>query len=360
MPHHYHEAIKTIDTESFAENDVVFQSEAGPRGVIKFVDGTQFVTRHRFPGLLPSLPSGIDGSTESTLVEYLDNYEKHYGVSGNLGPWYPGTWATDTKAKPSQDQPYLPYKPADTYTHGKLMGCLMEYCIAAEAAGSSGDTYYKDALHGLETLLTLWLNPKTKPSTSLFPGHPPAPPEDWDGHYPFYYFAYHRTYSTMLGYPSSFGATTSLNDHHFHYGYFIHAAAYLALKSQDLHNPDFVKNYGPMIDLLVADIACTDAIQRYVDETLFSDPGSAPQFTKLRYWDWYEGHGWATGYQDPTPIGVQQESSSEAINAWAGMVLWGQIADRPAIRDAGIALLSTHIASVNQYHSNVNASFQTK
>jgi endoglucanase Acf2 len=42
-------------------------------------------------------------------------------------------------------------------------------------------------------------------------------------------FAYDRTWGTLIGYPPSYGSDTELNDHHFHYGYFVrrrqHSAA---------------------------------------------------------------------------------------------------------------------------------------
>ena len=39
------------------------------------------------------------------------------------------------------------------------------------------------------------------------------------------HFAYNAQWDTLQGYPDSFGSAGDLNDHHFHYGYFIHAAA---------------------------------------------------------------------------------------------------------------------------------------
>ncbi|WLR44380.1 glycosyl hydrolase [Bacillus carboniphilus] len=38
-------------------------------------------------------------------------------------------------------------------------------------------------------------------------------------------FYYNDNWGTLLGYPDSFGSIEEMNDHHFHYGYYIKAAA---------------------------------------------------------------------------------------------------------------------------------------
>ena len=38
------------------------------------------------------------------------------------------------------------------------------------------------------------------------------------------HFAYNAEWDTLQAYPESFGSGQSLNDHHFHMGYFVHAA----------------------------------------------------------------------------------------------------------------------------------------
>ena len=44
---------------------------------------------------------------------------------------------------------------------------------------------------------------------------------------------YNQNWRTIIGYPSGFGADTDLNDHHFHYGYFVYAAAMVLLFSKE-------------------------------------------------------------------------------------------------------------------------------
>ena len=46
-------------------------------------------------------------------------------------------------------------------------------------------------------------------------------------------FCYNDRWGTLIGYPASYGSDTELNDHHFHYGYFVKAAAELARLDPD-------------------------------------------------------------------------------------------------------------------------------
>jgi endo-1,3(4)-beta-glucanase len=115
-------------------------------------------------------------------------------------------------------------------------------------------------------------------------------------------FYYDPSYHGVVGLKSSYGSD-SFNDHHFHYGYFIYAAAVLSK-----YDSGFSKKHGDMINLLISDIASNT---------------SSSLFPKLRVFDPYAGHSWASGTGDFAD-GNNQESSSEAINAWYGMYLWSQ------------------------------------
>ncbi len=118
------------------------------------------------------------------------------------------------------------------------------------------------------------------------------------------YFSYDPIIGGLVGYPSSFGSET-FNDHHFHYGYFITAAALLGR-----HDPSFVQEYEPFINLLVRDIATSSHSDTY--------------FPYLRSFDVYEGHSWASG-SAPFADGNNQESTSEALQAWYGVAQWAKL-----------------------------------
>lgn len=145
------------------------------------------------------------------------------------------------------------------------------------------------------------------------------------------YFHWDQAMGTVVAYPEEYFAVRQMNDHHFHYGYWIRAVAEIALR-----DPAWAARgqWGDMVDLLVKDIA-------------FTQRGAA-EFPFLRNFDPYEGHSWASGI-GLGESGNNQESSSEALNAWTGLILWGEINNDPALRDLGIWLLVTETEAVRHY-----------
>lgn len=73
----------------------------------------------------------------------------------------------------------------------------------------------------------------------------------------------------------------------------------------------------------------------------------------LRNYDAYEGHSWASGL-GLGEWGNNQESSSEAINAWAGLILWGEVTRNKALRDLGIYLYTSEVESINFYWFDIH------
>lgn len=145
------------------------------------------------------------------------------------------------------------------------------------------------------------------------------------------YFTYDKAIGAVGAYPNEFFFAEQINDHHFTYGYWIRAIAEIALR-----DPAWAakSQWGGMVDLLVADIATAER-------------GRA-DFPFLRNFDPYEGHSWASG------IGVghegnNQESSSEAVNAWAGLILWGEVSGDAALRDLGMYLYTAEIQGIQNY-----------
>jgi endo-1,3(4)-beta-glucanase len=127
------------------------------------------------------------------------------------------------------------------------------------------------------------------------------------------YFYYDSTMKGIVGVTASFGSD-QFNDHHFHYGYFIYTSAILA--QYDRH---FYTQAGPMVNLLISDIA---------------SPQATANFPKLRVFDAYAGHSWASGNGD-FGDGNNQESSSEAVNAWYGIYLWGRVSHNAPLQQEG-------------------------
>jgi endoglucanase Acf2 len=146
------------------------------------------------------------------------------------------------------------------------------------------------------------------------------------------YFAYDEKRGGIIAYPPAFGSG-DYNDHHFHYGYFIHAAS-IAAKT----NPAFAVSFSNCIQLLIEDIAAISP--------------DNPTFPRLRSFDPYAGHSWANGLQ-ATGDGNNQESTSEAIQAWYAISLWGKITNNPEVEERGLWLMAQEIASARTYWLNL-------
>ncbi len=193
----------------------------------------------------------------------------------------------------------------DTYFAGKE---LYRAAQLLELANQLDDTRSASSIQQkLRTQLELWLSTDTSRTQKIF--------------------TYDTKLKTIVGLQASFGSDEA-NDHHFHYGYFIYAASVLAK-----YDPEFGQNYGAMVDLLVADIA---------------NYSSDEQLLKQRSFDAYFGHSWASGVS-PFNDGNNQESISEAINAWTATSLWATVRDNQALQQQSEWMLSQEVASMKQY-----------
>lgn len=148
------------------------------------------------------------------------------------------------------------------------------------------------------------------------------------------YFYYDESMRSIVGAMPSFGSENG-NDHHFHYGYFIYAAAVMAK-----YDESFLKLFSDKVDLLVADIANYDE-----GETL----------PLRRNFDPYFGHSWASGdaaFND----GNNQESSSEAINAWIATKLWADATSNQKLAEQSEWMLSNESSATRFYWMDVDPS----
>lgn len=150
------------------------------------------------------------------------------------------------------------------------------------------------------------------------------------------YFHLDRTLGTVLAYPEEYFSIEQMNDHHFHYGYWIRTMAEIALRDPEWASP---QRWGGMVPWLIRDIATTER--------------GRSDFPFLRHFDVYEGHSWASGIA-LGDLGNNQESSSEAINAWVGLILWAEIQGDSALRDLGIYLYNTEIEAIRHYWFDVH------
>ncbi len=142
-----------------------------------------------------------------------------------------------------------------------------------------------------------------------------------------HYFARYNDWRALIGFNVNFGSQ-AFNDMHFHYGYFAVTAALLGM-----HDPSFLTQYGGMARQMVKQYANWDRTDT--------------NYPILRCFDLWEGHSGAGGLADGQ--GENQESSSEAMNSWAGMYLLGGMTNDTPMTDAGAMGYAIESTAVNEY-----------
>jgi endoglucanase Acf2 len=127
-----------------------------------------------------------------------------------------------------------------------------------------------------------------------------------------------------------------LNDHHFHYGYFIKAAAVVSM-----YDITWSKKWRRMINSLVNDVASIEPRDT--------------RFPRLRYFDHFVSHSYASGHA-AFWSGNNQESSSEAMNSHAAILLWASITNQVRMRNLAIYLYAAESTSIGYYWFNTKKS----
>jgi len=260
---------------------------SGIRGTMKVIAGTSFQVTDTYHGILPWFPDAgdYDGATLYDLVNHVYNEGPQWGSAPDYGGEY------------------------DTYWGGKYIGKLANILPIAEQVDHVAA---RDQSKGiLKGMIENWLSADEGENHNLF---------------------YHdKNWGTLIGYNAGYGSDDQLNDHHFHYGYWVYGAAQLALRDKNWATQS---NWGPMVEKLIHDYANPDRT------------GAFAPF--LRNFDPYGGHSWAAG---PAKFfhGNNQESSSEAMNAYAAMILWGEATGNKGIRDLGIYLYTTEAGAIQNY-----------
>ncbi|KMQ51173.1 endo-1,3(4)-beta-glucanase [Chitinispirillum alkaliphilum] len=267
-------------------------SYVSPRGEMKVMRGNHFSTEIPYTGILPSMPSAY---------EWSDSFDHSQLQS----------YVNEMSTLPAE---VLIRRNGDTYWTGKEFG---RAALLVRIADQIGDIEARDFfLHTLKERLESWFTAEPNSASEIF---------------------YHNSeWGVLLGYPSSFNAANGLNDHHFHYGYFIQGAALIAQYDREWASQE---NWGGMVELIIRNCVNTHRGE-----------GFSPF---LRTFDPYAGHSWASGHAN-FGDGNNQESSSEAINFAASVALWGTVTGNDELRDLGAYLYSTEVEAVQNYWFDVD------
>lgn len=261
-------------------------SYATVRGELKTLHGNTFSIENTFRGILPTMP-------------YLANYSTSFSPS-----------AMDQKIAQIENDALATW--TDSYNEGQVLNRMIQ---TARIADQTGNIEARDKMIAtIKERLEDWLTVESSEVAFLF--------------------YYNNDWSALLGYPSGHGQDNNINDHHFHWGYFIHAAAFM-----EQFEPGWADDWGEMVNHLVRDAASSDR--------------NDSKFPYLRNFSPYAGHCWANGFAT-FPQGNDQESTSESMQFNSSLIHWGTITEDDDIRDLGIYLYTTEQTAIEEYWFDVN------
>jgi endoglucanase Acf2 len=269
-------------------------SYISPRGEMKLLAASEFETELPWQGTLPILPDAAGPAADRDESDYSAGQLEYYVKQSNWAEdLFPAEW---------------PGKDRDTYWFGKSLGRHANVLQISEQL--EYDSAHAFLLQTLKNQLQDW----------------------FDGHAP-YLFYYNKDWRMLVGFPEAYFSSSQLNDHHFHWSYFIMAAAAVARYDQA-----WAKQWGPFVDLLISDAANWNR--------------EDARFPFMRFQDHYAGHAFANGPQ-LFREGNNEEASSEDVYFSTACVLWGAVTNNKEIRDMGVYLYANQTAAIPEYWLDV-------
>ena len=266
------------------------------RGMVKFAEVEQFSYQLPYVGVLPTLPvtgNSLDRATlEGLVTDFIDQGS--------------ATWNTDNNGVEN----------TDTYWSGKSYGKVAELAAIADSLDMQDEA--NQLISWLKVELEDWFTAETAGTLNTKK-----------------YFVYDDDWNTLFGFDESYGSHQRIADHHFHYGYFVRAAAEICRVEPDWCGE---AQYGPMIELLIRDYAADK------DDLLFPH---------MRNFDPANGFSWADG-QVNFMRGNNNESTSEAATAYGAIILYGLATGNTELTERGIYLHASTGAAYWEYWNNID------
>jgi endoglucanase Acf2 len=271
------------------QTSVAFNSQeyATPRGSMKYSIGNSFSFTYDFKGITGFVPQPIVQAHSNPYdVAKLNNMLNYLANNSNL--------ATEN----------------ETYAGTKQ---LFNRAKSAWMANEVGNTVALNTLKlQIKQALVDWL--------TYTPGEVGK------------YFAREDNFKSLIGFKPGFGSE-NFNDHHFHYGYLIYAAALYGMMDKT-----FLDQYGPMLKLVTKEYANWDRTDN--------------NFPYLRTFSPWKGMSYAGGVSSGD--GNNQESSSEAVCSWAGMYLLADLLGDADMRNTAAFGYVSETRAVREYYLDVD------
>jgi endoglucanase Acf2 len=272
--------------------DGAYQS---PRGQIRLTRGDRYRLSWRVTGLLPSMPTPPVTEKEAPYSpERFDRLLADY--------------AAEFTGEDADGKTRLKYA-NDTYFGGKD---VLKYAQLAAAAHFNRSPSRAALVGASRAVLADWF--------TWTPGESAR------------YWARYEKLGAFVGFSPSFNAQ-EFRDTHFHCGYFTHSAAL-----QMAADPDFARDYGTFATLIAKQYANWDRADK--------------RFPFLRTFDVWAGHSFASAKGNAGGDSANQESSSEAMNAWAGVGLLGAALGDEAMLAAGLMGYAIEGEATKEYWNN--------
>lgn len=150
--------------------------------------------------------------------------------------------------------------------------------------------------------------------------------------YPLAYDSVWKGVVSSAGYSGDLNqdfGNTAYNDHHFHYGYFIQAAAIIGAL-----DPSWLAENKAWVNMLVRDAG--------------NSVENDPYFPFSRGFDWFNGHSWAKGLFESFD-GKDEESTSEDTMFAYAVKMWGQTIGDASMEARGNMMLGIMRRSLDSY-----------
>jgi len=255
---------------------------------------------HHLPLLPPAMIENSETKTLQTLYNSIwcikgrmhvilgDIWRLTYTLPSSLNWYYPVSDKISTKQLDDiavylyqEVKIFVPFA-IDPYGFGKQLQRMARLAVIADNLGIADAR--QQAIYNLETSIIPWLQGMNQDV-----------------------LLYDRTYGGLVSSYSVQDANSNFgagwySDHHFHYGYYLHAIAVI------------IKLDFPFYE------ANKLALDTFFRDIVNVDPTDL-DFPFVRHKDFFDGHSWASGlFQQAN--GKGQESSSEAVNAYYGAYLY--------------------------------------
>ncbi|MDR1195411.1 MAG: hypothetical protein LBL00_02935 [Endomicrobium sp.] len=295
-PHHYKNLSNSLGGQINQYSSI--------RGTLKAYAGSSFQTKHNFNGIVPFLSYEVSSATAAAKLQTYMDYDKDFEPANAR---IEGGWKGNS----------------NTYYHGKAVSRAANLIPIFHQYGGGYTAYRDSMINKLRTELATWYS-GTNSSKN---------------------FGYDAAWGGIIGSnpmgnivnANDFGASR-FNDHHFHYGYFVYASAILAI-----YDPSFAESsqYKGMVDLIV---------KEYANPTR-----NDASFPFLRNFDVYEGHSYANGRGGGDGwFGNDEESTSESMNSWAAVYLWGLATNNTNLMNLGVYGYTTQYEATKSYYFNTD------